>query len=29
MQFGFLPGRETTDAIFIVRERQKDFLGEK
>ena len=29
MQFGFLPGRETTDAIFIVRQRQKDFLGEK
>ena len=26
MQFGFMPGRETTDAIFIVRQLQEKFL---
>ena len=26
MQFGFIPGCETTDAIFIVRQLQQNFL---
>ena len=29
MQFGFRPGRETTDAIFIVRQIQERFLKKK
>lgn len=27
MQFGFIPGHGTTDAIFIVRQLQKKYLG--
>ena len=27
MQFGFMPGRSTTDAIFIVRQLQEKFLA--
>jgi len=29
MQFGFLPGRGTTDAIFIVRRLHEKFLAKK
>ena len=29
MQFGFLPGRSTTDAIFIVRQLQEKYLAKK
>ena len=26
-QFGFVPGRGTTDAIFVVRQQQKKYLA--
>ena len=29
MQFGFSPGKGTTDAIFIVRQVQEKFLGKQ
>jgi hypothetical protein len=29
MQFGFMPGRSTTDAIFIVRQLQEKFMAKK
>ena len=29
MQFGFMPGRGTTDAIFIVRQLQERYLEKK
>ena len=29
MQFGFMPGKGTTDAIFIVRQLQEKYLGKK
>ena len=29
MQFGFMAGRSTTDAIFIVRQLQEKYLAEK
>ena len=29
MQFGFMPGRSTIDAIFILRQLQEKFLGKK
>ena len=29
MQFGFIPGKGTTDAIFIVRQVQEKFLGKQ
>ena len=27
MQFGFMPGKSTTDALFILRRTQEEFLG--
>ena len=29
MQFGFMPGRETTDALFVVQKMQKDNRDKK
>ena len=29
MQFGFMPGKGTTDALFILRRMQEEFRGEK
>ena len=29
MQFGFMPGRGTTDAIFLVKQLQEKYLGKK
>ena len=29
MQFGFMPGRRTTNALFIVRKMQEEYLGER
>ena len=29
MQFGFIPGRETTDALFVVRRIQEEYRDEK
>ena len=29
MQFGFMPGKGTTDAIFIVRQVQEKFLAKR
>ena len=29
MQFGFMPGRETTDALFVVRRMQEKYRDKK
>ena len=29
MQFGFMPGRETTDVLFVVRKMQKEYRDKK
>ena len=29
MQFGFMPGKGTTDALFILRRMQEEFRGKK